>query len=410
MKCQYCEKTFSTKKSLKVHQKTATFCLKLQNKNLNDYLILECKVCFKKFSLITNLKRHETNCSKKKSNDDLEKLLKKERECENENKVLNNELTILKTEHENILEIKNKDIEITKLNFKLLENENIVLLEKIERCNNMNYELQKLIENKDSEIENILGSHPDFKDIKKKYDEKILILSNKVKKRICEHNKRIDICIDCDGASICKHKKIKSICKECGGSALCKTPLCELRKNKKYDGYCLRCFIYMYPDKPVVRNYKTKEKSVVDYVLSNFEKEKYDWICDKKVQDGCSSKRPDMILDLGYNVIVIEIDENQHKSYDTSCENSRLMTISKDIGHRPMVLIRFNPDSYTNEYGKYIESCWTLNNLGICIIKKDKENEWKERLNSIKTLVEFYLNINNKIEQTIKVENLYYDC
>ena len=29
----------------------------------------------------------------------------------------------------------------------------------------------------------------------------------------------------------------------------CKTPLCDIRGNKNYDGYCLRCFIYTYPDK-----------------------------------------------------------------------------------------------------------------------------------------------------------------
>ena len=29
----------------------------------------------------------------------------------------------------------------------------------------------------------------------------------------------------------------------------CKTSLCDITGNKKYDGYCLRCFIYTFPDK-----------------------------------------------------------------------------------------------------------------------------------------------------------------
>lgn len=81
--------------------------------------------------------------------------------------------------------------------------------------------------------------------------------------------------------------------------------------------------MHLFPDEKVSRNYKTKEKSVVDFVSNNFPD--VTWICDKRIQDGCSQRRPDMLLDLGYQVIVIEIDENQHIDYDCSCENKRLM-------------------------------------------------------------------------------------
>ena len=130
---------------------------------------------------------------------------------------------------------------------------------------------------------------------------------------------------------------------------------------------------------------------------------------DKKIADGCSSKRPDLLLDLGYMIIIIEIDENQHEKYDSSCENNRMMIISKDIGHRPMVFIRFNPDSYIDEENNNISSCWTTNKLGICIISKLKENEWKERLNVLKDKIDFYLNPENKVEKTIELVNLFYD-
>ena len=69
---------------------------------------------------------------------------------------------------------------------------------------------------------------------------------------------------------------------------------------------------------------------------------------DKKIQDGCSTRRPDLFLDLGYQIIIIEIDENQHIDYDCSCENKRIMELSQDVGHRPIVFIRFNPDDYKN--------------------------------------------------------------
>lgn len=72
----------------------------------------------------------------------------------------------------------------------------------------------------------------------------------------------------------------------------------------------------------------------------------YPWISDKTVMDGCSKCRPDLLLDLGYQVIIIEIDENQHRSYDCSCETKRIMELSRERGHRPIVFIRFNPDEY----------------------------------------------------------------
>ena len=38
------------------------------------------------------------------------------------------------------------------------------------------------------------------------------------------------------------------------------------------------------------------------------------WIADKKVQHGCSKRRPNLLLDLGTHVIIIEVDENKHNS------------------------------------------------------------------------------------------------
>lgn len=68
----------------------------------------------------------------------------------------------------------------------------------------------------------------------------------------------------------------------------------------------------------------------------------------KTINGACSKRRPDLFLDLGYQIIVTEIDEYQHlnTSYDSTCENKRIMEISQDVGHRSVVFIRFNPDEY----------------------------------------------------------------
>ena len=60
----------------------------------------------------------------------------------------------------------------------------------------------------------------------------------------------------------------------------CCAERCTTRiSNIKYEGYCLRCFIYLFPGKPVSRNYKTKEYSVVEFVKNNFPR--LNWIADK---------------------------------------------------------------------------------------------------------------------------------
>ena len=187
----------------------------------------------------------------------------------------------------------------------------------------------------------------------------------------------------------------------------CISEWCSTRfTNKKYNGYCLRCFIYLFPDKPVSRNYKTKEYSVVEFVKTKFPE--LDFVADKIITGGCSRRRPDLLLDMLYQIIIIEIDENQHQDYDCSCENKRLMELSQDLGHRPIVFIRFNPDDYKKD-GKNITSCWGQNKNGICVVKKSKQKEWLERLNTLEEQIKYWIYPENMTDKTIEIIQLYYD-
>ena len=221
---------------------------------------------------------------------------------------------------------------------------------------------------------------------------------------ICVHGIRKERCTECDGSEYCIHDKRKERCKECGGSSLCKTPLCETFANSKYKGHCLTCFIHLFPDEPNVRNYKTKEKDVVDRITQTFTT--FTWIADKKVQDGCSRRRPDLLLDMESHIIIVEIDENKHTDYDCSCENKRLMELSQDLQHRPIVFIRFNPDDYTNQDGILVKSCWKLNKLGVMQITKTKQKEWEERIESLRQQIQYW--IDNQTEKTIEIIELFY--
>lgn len=184
---------------------------------------------------------------------------------------------------------------------------------------------------------------------------------------------------------------------------------CTSQVTSNYRGYCLHCFMHTFPNEPVIRNYKTKEKLVVDRIQDHFPG--FVWRHDKKVECGVSNRRPDLLLDVGSHVLIIEIDEDSHESYDCTCENKRLMQLSLDvsrinypeINHRDIVLIRFNPDKYTDTQGQKHMSCFYRNKS--CGVVLAKSHEWEERITELIKTVEFW--IINQPERTILLLNLF---
>jgi hypothetical protein len=113
MNCSFCNKIFSSKSSLNVHQKTTKSCLKLQGKNEDKNF--ECKYCNKKFTVKQNLTSHYGICKEKEISDKLkekEEELKKEFNKEKEHL----EINYLTTEN-NILKNKINNQDMT---FKLI--------------------------------------------------------------------------------------------------------------------------------------------------------------------------------------------------------------------------------------------------------------------------------------------------
>lgn len=184
-------------------------------------------------------------------------------------------------------------------------------------------------------------------------------------------------------------------------SKFCK--LCPTVATSKYEDYCLRCFIYTFPDKPVTRNYKVKEKHMTDFIQSQYPDEIMTF--DKRVEGGCSKRRPDCLIEKFSHSVIVECDENQHTVYDSTCEIARLNEIYTDLGDRPIVLIRFNPDDYINKNGTKKASSFKYLKRGIPQI--NNLEEWQKRLKSLKETIDFHI-INVPDEQVTTI-NLYYD-
>ena len=133
---------------------------------------------------------------------------------------------------------------------------------------------------------------------------------------ICEHGKHKAMCKDCGGSGICEHGKQKARCKDCGGSGICEhgkqksrciicTPKNSCQNCKynyvapryRFKPYCFNCYCVLNPDVEIPRRYKTKEYHMRD-VLKDFFPET-EMIFDKKVDGGCSARRPDVLIEQG---------------------------------------------------------------------------------------------------------------
>jgi hypothetical protein len=126
-----------------------------------------------------------------------------------------------------------------------------------------------------------------------------------------------------------------------------------------------------------------------------------DIVNNKQIDGGCSRKRPDGFLDLLTHSIIIEYDENQHVNY--SCENKRMMEIFNDLGDRPVVFIRFNPDEYIDEHGDDIDGCFSFDDKNKLLVNSE---EWGIRL---EMLINTITNAYQLPDKEITIYRLFYN-
>ncbi len=148
--------------------------------------------------------------------------------------------------------------------------------------------------------------------------------------------------------------------------------------------YCSSCYATLFPNTKRSNQYLFKQKTITEYLKNELEKDdvKFD-IIDRKVSGGCSSRKPDLIIERYTHIINIEIDEEQHSGYEDICENKRLMELFEDFGNRPYVCIRFNPDDYKESEDKTIRSMFSRN-IKLVVKKKEFDRRIKELLKEIR--------------------------
>ncbi|QKF94021.1 hypothetical protein QKU48_gp0563 [Fadolivirus algeromassiliense] len=157
--------------------------------------------------------------------------------------------------------------------------------------------------------------------------------------------------------------------------------LCNLPMILNESGLCGFC------DPTMIKTFKLyKQKEIKDLL----DHKKFEYILyDRIIDSQCSNYRPDFVFDCGTHFVVLEVDENQHNSYNNnpqnnnnnpstySCEEIRMINISQALGMKT-IFIRYNPDDYKvngikQEITKNRRHIILLKNLNNMILMKSNE-------------------------------------
>jgi hypothetical protein len=172
--------------------------------------------------------------------------------------------------------------------------------------------------------------------------------------------------------------KLKKICK-----------FCDIEPNSDY--ICTNC--------NQIKN--KKEFFVVRYLKKHIKHESI--YNSSSMLQGCSKKRPDLFYDLLSHCIIVEIDEHQHKSYNDSCECSRINEIANAIGGKSVIIIRFNPDNIKH-HGITLDI--PLNNRLISLVQIINTELLQQYDTFIVKLIQLYFDDDFDQYKTIKEENI----
>jgi hypothetical protein len=169
----------------------------------------------------------------------------------------------------------------------------------------------------------------------------------------CSHYKMRSDCNDCRGSARCpSHGKRKSQCHECltHGHNFCQKCQKVYVANGRYQGYCFRCYYEDHPEEQIPRNRRLKELYVNGEMLASILAQ-YGPINDKTIVAGGSGRRPDWLVRMGSFNLIVECDEDAHRGpsykYD---EELRILDIYEDLGELPLIIIRFNPDTFEGQH------------------------------------------------------------
>jgi EsV-1-7 cysteine-rich motif len=114
---------------------------------------------------------------------------------------------------------------------------------------------------------------------------------------------------------------------------------CSLPEVLNTNGHCSSCDPTTFK-----RVYLAKQKAIKAFL------DEHGPAClyyDQVIKDGCGLERPDIVYDtiVGTHLVVLEVDEGQHRERISECERIRMINVTSSLGIVTLFL-RVNPDKY----------------------------------------------------------------
>jgi hypothetical protein len=185
----------------------------------------------------------------------------------------------------------------------------------------------------------------------------------------------------------------------------CSTYGCD--KQSKAKKYCKSCYYKLNPEFKPAR-IKIKEEELYNFLISSFPDLEIIYNSIVKGDGCCINYRPDFLIHLNKHSILVECDEFQHNYYKNTCKELTRIPLIQDILNRNLLVIRFNPDNYTDKDGKKIKSPFSIDKkIEMNTIKKSDFTNWNSRLEVLKNIIED--NLEQCPEELIKEIYLFYD-
>jgi len=143
----------------------------------------------------------------------------------------------------------------------------------------------------------------------------------------------------------------------------CKNEKCGRIDVLNKDGLCVN-FCSLEEKDNIIKKHIKKQELYIGNLLK--EEIKMDiTFKDEIIDNNCSRKRPDFVYHCGTHVLLIEVDENQHKSYKCSAygddkngkmkgEMIRMYEIAQSFDGLPCIFLRYNPDHFNDKSNKRV--------------------------------------------------------
>jgi hypothetical protein len=220
-------------------------------------------------------------------------------------------------------------------------------------------------------------------------------------------------CQECNQMALANTPKGKvTHCIQHGGGRRCLGPLgcteCPLGiaahhgKADVYDGRCSRCFCASFPNDPRAKRARSsihaREHATTDELKKHFPD--YNWTFDKPFSHrtflvGVRTRfRPDARTTQDERVIIIEIDEQSHRRHLCAKEREREESFVRQNRNKTLVMIRFNPDEYTDYKGVRHPSCFTraTKEREVPHVPPKRKADWQARIQELVNTVRNVLN------------------